>query len=353
MPRGLSTIAPAIHAFRGAKVKARVLWASAVVLVAAASAAIGGAGGAPAANAPDLKAARPAGAERATVTLSITRLGNGTITSTPAGILCGPGPTETSCSADFAAGTQLTLRAQPILGWAWNYWDGACVGRTTPTCGFRITEAASVLVIFVGVDGFTASFKPTWDHSLLSGTLDVAGIASHDANLTVTLLTRSAKILASGQVAVPSPGGNFSASIPLRRLKVLPGRYIAQLRGAVSNRQIPGRDIGVVLRPPREGVVGRTFVTPLGSSKAVTTLPRGAIGAEAHFVFANRPASGSRIVATWFQGRIKLGSASKPRARIVRSKVARRGGLPRGFFYRCVLTVNGVVVKEAGVKTGR
>ena len=55
-----------------------------------------------AARAPDAKLTGPAGAERAAVTLAIARLGNGTITSTPAVLLCRPAPTETRCSADFA-----------------------------------------------------------------------------------------------------------------------------------------------------------------------------------------------------------------------------------------------------------
>jgi hypothetical protein len=314
------------------------------------AAAIGGAGGAWAASAPGAKLTGPAGSERAAVTLSITRLGNGTIMSTPAGILCGPGPTETRCSADFAPGTQITLRAQPIIGWSWHYWDGACVGRTTPTCTFRLTETSSALVIFVGVDNVQAEFQPTWSNSLLSGSVAVSGTASHEATMELSLI-RSGRTIASGTQAVPAPGGNFTGSIPLRRLKILPGPYIVKVAGMVSGRRIPGREVTIRLAVPREGLVSRAWVTPLGSSRAVTRLPRGAVGAEAHFRFAYRPAPGTRIVATWFQGRIKLGSAPKARSGVVKSKVLRPGGLPRGFFYRCVLTVNGVVVKETGVRT--
>jgi hypothetical protein len=322
------------------------------VLLAAVAAALGGAAGAPAASAPGAKISGPTGSERATVALSITRLGNGTITSTPAGILCGPGPTETQCSADFAPGTQVTLRAQPIAGWAWHYWDGACVGRTTPTCSFRIDSATSALVIFIGVDAYTAKFNPRWSNSRLNGTLDVSGVASHEANLTFALRQGfSDTVLASGRLQVPAPGGNFTLSIPLRNVRILPGRHIVRLTGEISGRRSPVRDFLIVLAPPREGLVTRAWVTPLGSRSPVVLLPRGSVGAEAHFQFGFRPAPGSRVVATWYQGRVRLGAAPKPRARVVHSKVLRPGGLPRGFFYRCVLTVNGVVVKETGVKT--
>ena len=54
--------------------------------------------------------------------------GKGTISSTPAGILCG-----SICSKTLAAGNTMTLNATPDVGFKFVNWTGACTG-TLPTC---------------------------------------------------------------------------------------------------------------------------------------------------------------------------------------------------------------------------
>lgn len=63
------------------------------------------------------------------VTLSITKggSGTGTVSSVPAGIACG-----TTCSAEFNAGTQVTLTATPDPGFTFSKWTGSCSGSTSP-----------------------------------------------------------------------------------------------------------------------------------------------------------------------------------------------------------------------------
>src|SRR4029453_7152777 len=59
-------------------------------------------------------------------TLTVSRSGNGTVTSTPTGINCG-----NTCAAAYSAGTVVTLTATPqnknfpFLGWS----GGGCCGR--------------------------------------------------------------------------------------------------------------------------------------------------------------------------------------------------------------------------------
>jgi hypothetical protein len=53
----------------------------------------------------------------------VTRSGEGTITSEPAGILCGD-----QCTGSFAVGTKVTLRAAAAEGAAFASWGGACAG---------------------------------------------------------------------------------------------------------------------------------------------------------------------------------------------------------------------------------
>ena len=56
--------------------------------------------------------------------LSVSELGPGAVTSSPAGINC-PG----TCSASFAPGTDVSLSETPAGGWNFLQWDGACAGN--------------------------------------------------------------------------------------------------------------------------------------------------------------------------------------------------------------------------------
>jgi Bacterial Ig domain/Divergent InlB B-repeat domain/RTX calcium-binding nonapeptide repeat (4 copies) len=74
-------------------------------------------------------------------TLTVTRIGNARITSSPAGIDCGE-----VCSAEFELGTIVTLTATPDPGWTFSGWAGACDG------------SAGCVVTVDGGKSVTASF---------------------------------------------------------------------------------------------------------------------------------------------------------------------------------------------------
>jgi alpha-tubulin suppressor-like RCC1 family protein len=85
-------------------------------------------------------------------TLSVRKsnvlLGDGTVTSSPAGINCG-----TDCSAPFVGGTTLTLTATPALLSLFNGWSG-CDSVSGTTCTVTIRSDTSVTASFIGASLF-------------------------------------------------------------------------------------------------------------------------------------------------------------------------------------------------------
>ena len=60
--------------------------------------------------------------------VTVSKTGDGRVTSTPAGIDCG-----TTCTALFADGSAVTLVPNPDPGWTFGGWGGACSGASTCT----------------------------------------------------------------------------------------------------------------------------------------------------------------------------------------------------------------------------
>lgn len=75
--------------------------------------------------------------------LTVTKAGtgSGTVTSSPAGINCG-----TSCAADFAFNSTVTLTAAPATGSTFAGWSGACKG--TGTCSVQMSASRFVTATF-------------------------------------------------------------------------------------------------------------------------------------------------------------------------------------------------------------
>ena len=78
---------------------------------------------------------------KAHVTLRVSTIGRGIVTSRPAGINCGR-----ACSRTSSPGP-IKLTAKPSKGWRFARWRGACRG-TRPTCQLTLTRTGSAAAIF-------------------------------------------------------------------------------------------------------------------------------------------------------------------------------------------------------------
>ncbi|NOT57245.1 MAG: hypothetical protein HOP18_21795 [Deltaproteobacteria bacterium] len=88
-----------------------------------------------------------------TYTLSVTKTGLGTVTSSPAGITCG-----TDCSQLAARGSTFTLTATPSSGYRFNGWSGACTGNQT--CAVTLNANTSVTATFTTLPtGLVAAYS--------------------------------------------------------------------------------------------------------------------------------------------------------------------------------------------------
>jgi hypothetical protein len=79
--------------------------------------------------------------------LTVSVLGSGTVSSAPAGIAA----CSLTCTANFTAGTAVSLTATPQSGFTFGSWGGACSG--SGACTVTVTQASSVTAVFVNNTG--------------------------------------------------------------------------------------------------------------------------------------------------------------------------------------------------------
>ncbi|CAK0780704.1 hypothetical protein CCP4SC76_7560004 [Gammaproteobacteria bacterium] len=77
-----------------------------------------------------------------TFMLSVSKIGSGTVTSSPTGINCG-----STCSANLASGASMTLTATPATGSTFAGWSGACT-NSSGTCALTMDATKNVMATF-------------------------------------------------------------------------------------------------------------------------------------------------------------------------------------------------------------
>lgn len=91
------------------------------------------------------------------LTASVSGTGTGSVTSSPAGIVCGS--SGEACSADYPAGAGVTLTATPDSGSQFSGWSSDCSGWE-PTCTVSMEAARTVTASFADDTPPDASIQP-------------------------------------------------------------------------------------------------------------------------------------------------------------------------------------------------
>ncbi|MGA8497162.1 MAG: protease pro-enzyme activation domain-containing protein [Xanthobacteraceae bacterium] len=141
-----------------------------------------------------------------TYPLLVSVFGNGTVTSSPSGITCG-----TTCSSNFASGTQVTLTATPAQGAVFNGWGGVCSG--TKNCVVTMNAAANLSAAFSG-NGMPQTIQ-TWVSA-------ASGSDSNPCTRTAPCLTFAAALAqtaAGGEIDVLDPG-DFGAVTITKAIRI-------------------------------------------------------------------------------------------------------------------------------------
>jgi Divergent InlB B-repeat domain len=141
-----------------------------------------------------------------TFALTVSVTGNGTVAGPSIACTSAGG---SSCSADQAAGTTVTLTAQPGSGASFNGWAGACAG-TSPSCSVTMSSAKSVQASFSGASpNPPASDFPLGVSVTGDGTVTGGGIScgSGATNCTVNQTAGTTVTL----TATPDTGATFTS----------------------------------------------------------------------------------------------------------------------------------------------
>ncbi|UJS25777.1 InlB B-repeat-containing protein [Thiothrix winogradskyi] len=122
-----------------------------------------------------------------TFNLAITKVGNGSVTSNPAGIDCG-----TDCAEAFRSmtpATAVTLTATPDTGYKFTGWTGGCSGTLT-TCNVSMSAAKTVTATFKAIFPLTVSKTGTGTGRVTATNINCDTSAAPDCTETYLKDTR-------------------------------------------------------------------------------------------------------------------------------------------------------------------
>ena len=225
--------------------------------------------------------------EDLTVSVSRQGTGSGTVISSPAGINC-----DSTCTASYAAGTQVTLTALPASGSSFAGWSGACFSKGS--CTVSMDRARSVTATFnVAATNrwVTLSKSGTGTGSVSSdpGGLSCAeGCASTSANFASTSAVTLTAQAAAGSGFV---GWSGACSGTSNSCTIPPGTSSANVTVQFNSTAVQNHTLTVSLQGAGSGSITSS---PVGINCGGTCSASYAAGAQV--TLTAQPASGSNFV---------------------------------------------------------
>jgi hypothetical protein len=135
-------------------------------------------------------------------TLNVSVAGNGTVTSSPAGISC-----PSLCTMNYSSGTPVTLTATPTAGATFNSWGGACTGNGS--CVVTMNSLESVTAMFSSSGGGGGPSSQTFVSAALGSDSNPCTRISP----CLTFAAALAQTTAGGEIDVLDPGDFGPATI--------------------------------------------------------------------------------------------------------------------------------------------
>jgi Divergent InlB B-repeat domain/IPTL-CTERM motif len=204
-------------------------------------------------------------------TLSVTTQGAGTVTSSPAGINCGP-----ACSQSYASGTTVILTASPSPGWIFSGWSGACAGGST-TCSVTLSTTTIVNATF------TATAASTYGlNVVLSGAGTVTSVppgiscgstcsAAFNANTSVTLSAAAGGGSTFAGWSGACSGQNTTCTITMSAAQNVGATFVNSAQFTLT---VTGGSNGIVTTVPGGIDCGTSCVAGFAAGAAVSVIAR-------------------------------------------------------------------------------
>jgi hypothetical protein len=146
-----------------------------------------------------------------TPALTIAKTGEGTVTSSPAGIVCTGAKTGAECVSEFKLNEMVTLTASPATGYAFSAWAG-CTSHTGLTCTVEMSKAKTVKVTFVATPSLSIEKAGTGQGKVMATGISCDENCSKASSAVKTGTAVTVKVTpAKGSEAAVFEGGTGSA----------------------------------------------------------------------------------------------------------------------------------------------
>jgi uncharacterized repeat protein (TIGR02543 family) len=292
----------------------------------------------------------------------VTQTGRTTASASSASrIACGF--TEYACYARLKPGTRVVLQARPQPGYVFRGWNGSCAGQG-PVCTIVARSLIQTTALFLprnpvetlGLAVAAPRINVRWSSSIGSGRVIVSGRVGGPAGLLLQIRRPGGGVLERLRFKATGP---FHQTLRLpkdilpRGARLLPGAFVASLRGTTARSGLPLVVRPLVVPAPREGVVRVAFASAAENGPASARLPSGLHEVWANFQLQTQPSLKLPLTVRWYKpGGALLGQVTKSNRPDVTSAID--GGdqaLPKGTWV-AELRAGNTVVKRLNVPIG-